>query len=297
MKRPAILLALLLAGPVVGADAPLSGGAAWAPEPGIVWRLSSDGDWLAAVPASAGVPPGRTRDGSFVAAGAGIAARPPMPWCRDVRGVLAVGALALECAAELVDAELAQGPAPMRQAQLGIVAPLWQFGLHYESALAAPLAGVLPSAAFVEPGAGLALAPNGDHSEQALQLIGVGGSWQLAPLTRLTLGASASESTWRPARGGRVDIESIALQFGIDHGSFSGGLVGRMLRPSPLRGQGAGEVWGGLDLGVSWRAPWRAEISVGAQNLIGTRSEPGPAQPVLDQITARTPYVRYTQDL
>lgn len=46
------------------------------------------------------------------------------------------------------------------------------------------------------------------------------------------------------------------------------------------------------DLGVSWRTPWRGEISVGAQNFW---SAPLDAPRDADPNQARTPYIQYRQ--
>jgi hypothetical protein len=221
-----------------------------------------------------------------------------MPWCRDARGVLAVGALAADCAREQLVGAATAAPVPSRSvARIGVGTPRWQLGLSYQAEAATPLAAILPSQSLLDAAPGYLGALPGAAVEGSSRQLGLGSSWQIAPATRLQLGASALESEWRPARGGRVDIESVALQFGITHGNFSGGVVGRMLRPTPLAGGPASDAWTGLDVGVAWRAPWRGEFSFGARNLIGSGGDAGNAQPVIDQITARTPYVRYTQDL
>ena len=53
--------------------------------------------------------------------------------------------------------------------------------------------------------------------------------------------------------------------------------------------------WTALDLGVSWRTPWRGEISVGAQNLWSAPLDAAPRD--VDPSQARTPYIQYRQDL
>jgi len=54
--------------------------------------------------------------------------------------------------------------------------------------------------------------------------------------------------------------------------------------------------WSAIDLGVTWRLPWRGELSVGAQNVWSSGNAPSsPAGPEPDQ--SRTPYVQYHQDL
>jgi hypothetical protein len=271
----------------------------WAPEPGIVWQLSSDGDWLAAVPADRNPAQVRAAPvGSIVRLGPMSPASTAMPWCRDTRGVLAVGALAADCAREQLLSAAAAAPVPKQtSARVGLGTPRWQVGASYQAESASPLGAVLPVQALLSAAPGFGTTLTGTSIESSSRQFGVGGSWQIAPTTRLNIGASAFESEWRPVRGGRVDIESVALQLGIAHGNFSGGVVGRVLRPAPLAGGPASDVWTGLDIGVAWRAPWRGEFSFGARNLIGSGGDAGNAQPVIDQITARTPYVRYTQDL
>ncbi len=93
-------------------------------------------------------------------------------------------------------------------------------------------------------------------------------------------------------------MDQKALSFGVDHGPLSGMLTGRTMQP------GAGlpgnlysdKRWNSVDLGVTWRLPWRGSLSVGAQNLwsSGTPSNT-PIGPEPDQ--SRTPYVQYHQDL
>jgi hypothetical protein len=90
-----------------------------------------------------------------------------------------------------------------------------------------------------------------------------------------------------------IDIDQLSLSLGVDAGSLRGAIVGHVLHSDdPML---VGKKWTALDLGVSWRTPWRGEISVGAQNLWSApldapRDNTDPAQ-------ARTPYIQYRQDL
>ena len=55
-----------------------------------------------------------------------------------------------------------------------------------------------------------------------------------------------------------------------------------------------------LGAGVTWRTPWKAKLSVGAENLMSRGKNPFGVQdtrPPLDQDQGRVPYVRYQQDL
>ncbi len=61
-----------------------------------------------------------------------------------------------------------------------------------------------------------------------------------------------------------------------------------------------GNVWGGIDLGLSWRTPWRGKLTLGARNVVTsgkppTYLDPKSAPDAVDQ--ERVPYVRYEQDL
>ena len=69
----------------------------------------------------------------------------------------------------------------------------------------------------------------------------------------------------------------------------------RRPRDAQRRSALIGKKWTALDLGVSWRTPWRAEISVGAQNLWSAPMDA--PRDTTDPSQARTPYIQYRQDL
>lgn len=89
--------------------------------------------------------------------------------------------------------------------------------------------------------------------------------------------------------------ESDALQLSAGHGAFSSSLTARV---TELRG--APGLLNSLDLGISWRTPWRGELTVGATQY-WTRGDIGawPLRelPPADEGRGRVPYVRYQQDL
>lgn len=95
--------------------------------------------------------------------------------------------------------------------------------------------------------------------------------------------------------GGPLRWESTSLSLGGGYGAFSGTLTGRLIE-IPSEAQSSFD----LDLGVSWRTPWRARLTVGARNLLG---QPDATQwplyslPHSADSDTRTPYVRYHQDL
>ncbi len=95
------------------------------------------------------------------------------------------------------------------------------------------------------------------------------------------------------------NLNQAALTVGVRRGDFSGMVVGHVVGPADLLS--SGQRWSSLDLGISWRAPWRGVFSVGAQNLWSSGSAPSlidPAAPhEVDPGQSRVPYVQYHQDL
>ncbi len=124
------------------------------------------------------------------------------------------------------------------------------------------------------------------------------GRWRFDENAALDVGASYGKGSTLPYAtlgGGAlpgIDIEQLSLSLGVDAGSLRGAIVGHVMRSDdPML---VGKKWTALDLGVSWRTPWRGEISVGAQNLW---SAPLDTPRDADPNQARTPYIQYRQDL
>jgi hypothetical protein len=89
------------------------------------------------------------------------------------------------------------------------------------------------------------------------------------------------------------DNTSVTLSGG--HRAFSGNITGRMIELAQPR-----QTWTDVDFSVSWRTPWDARFSVGARNLLGGPDRdrwPMATLPGMPESEARTPYVRYHQDL
>ena len=138
-------------------------------------------------------------------------------------------------------------------------------------------------------------------------LVGFDSSTQLNASGRLALGSKsgidlgASAGRIRLLPGNLLGVSTLdqkVLRLGVEHGPLSGSLVGRTLRPQVgIPGSfSADQRWSSIDLGVTWRLPWRGELSVGAQNLWSSGTPLNtPAGPEPDQ--SRTPYVQYHQDL
>lgn len=125
------------------------------------------------------------------------------------------------------------------------------------------------------------------------------GRLALGSKSGIDLGASVGRINLLPGNLLGVNtLEQKALSFGIDHGALSGVLIGRSMQPEAgiPGGLSADRRWNSIDLGVTWRLPWRGSLSVGAQNLWSSGTPANtPAGPEPDQ--SRTPYVQYHQDL
>ena len=128
--------------------------------------------------------------------------------------------------------------------------------------------------------------------------VGAQSHWRLDDEQTLDLGAALSRIQYElPGMAPLPNLNQAALSFGLRKGDFSGQIVGRVLGTGdPLN---AGQRWSSIDLGISWRAPWRGVFSVGAQNLWSSGSLPSLAEPSheVDPSQARVPYVQYHQDL
>jgi hypothetical protein len=125
------------------------------------------------------------------------------------------------------------------------------------------------------------------------------GRVDLGARSGIDLGASIGRIRLQP--GNLLGIGSVdqkALSFGVDRGPLSGSITGRTMQPeaTAVNGLNPDRRWSAIDLGVTWRLPWRGQLSVGAQNVWSSGNVPsGPVGPEPDQ--SRTPYVQYHQDL
>ena len=123
------------------------------------------------------------------------------------------------------------------------------------------------------------------------------GRWKLDGDTAFDVGASYGHARSLPfgslnSAAPGIDLDQLSLSLGMDAGSLRGAIVGHVLRsddPALI-----GKKWTALDLGVSWRTPWRGEISVGAQNLW---SAPLDTNRDTDSPQSLMPYIQYRQDL
>ncbi|MEO8780101.1 MAG: hypothetical protein ABI389_15725 [Rhodanobacter sp.] len=125
------------------------------------------------------------------------------------------------------------------------------------------------------------------------------GRLALGKKTGVDLGASVGRVYLLPGNLLGINVmDQTALSFGVDHGPLSGRLTGRTMQPEAgIPGSlYTDRRWNSIDLGVTWRLPWRGSLSVGAQNLWSSGAPANtPVGPEPDQ--SRTPYVQYHQDL
>jgi hypothetical protein len=83
------------------------------------------------------------------------------------------------------------------------------------------------------------------------------------------------------------------LRLGAGHGNFGGEIVGRVIEIP-----GSTVRYSNVGVGVTWRAPWRARLSVGAENLLSNGRNPfAPSGDDEQDESSRVPYIRYEQDL
>lgn len=110
-------------------------------------------------------------------------------------------------------------------------------------------------------------------------------------------GLGSNSLGWSLAEG----FNSAALGVEWVHGAFSSGIRGYYREPvSFLNRENLGSE-STFDVHFTWRAPWRANLSIGASNVLGAGvsedSNNGKNTDRFESIYGRIPYVRYQQDL
>lgn len=163
--------------------------------------------------------------------------------------------------------------------------------LDYEPHPAALLTGAALGEARLGDAPFDALGWNGAFRSHGLHLDSL---INLGPQARVLLGGDVARNQLIGADGVPLRWESAALSFGLGFGDFTGQLTGRLVELP----HGGGSL-SALDIGLSWRTPWRGELSVGAKNVLGADTSAWPLAelPEIENSSARVPYVRYQQDL
>jgi hypothetical protein len=86
-----------------------------------------------------------------------------------------------------------------------------------------------------------------------------------------------------------------SLSLAGGRGNFGGEITGQMIEVP-----GQPSRYSTLGAGVTWRTPWKARLSVGADNIVTRGKNPfglPDAREVDEEDEGRVPYVRYQQDL
>ena len=238
--------------------------------------------------------------GSDVPASEGLT----LPWCAEASGLLRIGAFGRDCLAQgTLQLEL---PGRIASASSGAQ---WR-GDRFDLSLAYGFSWLLPGNGerlnvpyasaqdlSLTPAFGTqALLPGLSGEAQGL---GLNSQWRLTAESAVQLNAALHQLRLR--RGGSTpvfDLQQAMLDVGMNYGPFSGNVTGRVNRVSEQPGY-PNAYWSGIDIGVSWRTPWRGQLTVGARNVVskGDDDEAPAAARVLEDSSARTPYVRYKQDL
>lgn len=111
-------------------------------------------------------------------------------------------------------------------------------------------------------------------------------------------GSGAEALSWTVA----APFNSAKMNLEWSRGSFSGGIQGFYRDSVDFLNRNSVESLTTFDVHFTWRAPWNANLSVGASNVMNAGSETSTSsdkQPVdpLESVYGRIPYVRYKQDL
>lgn len=124
--------------------------------------------------------------------------------------------------------------------------------------------------------------------------LGLGAQFDLGDNGWVAIGGTVARARLIPAGEalGLRQWDSAELSVGAGYGPFSGAITRRVIDAAGQEGS-----WGGLDIGFTWRTPWRARLTVGAQNLATRGKNPWGLSDEDADTTGRVPYVRYQQDL
>lgn len=153
---------------------------------------------------------------------------------------------------------------------------------------------LLPGARLAPAEAPLLLDLSGANIDQ--QEIGLLGEMQLGETGWVSIGGTLARARivgTNDLPGGvrpSWNTGTIRLEGGI--GDFGGEIVGRTIELP-----GAPSNYSDVGIGVTWRAPWRARLSVGAAGLMSHGENPFAGSKDDAEESTRVPYIRYEQDL
>ena len=129
------------------------------------------------------------------------------------------------------------------------------------------------------------------------QGVGLNSQWRLTAESAVQLNAALHQLRLRSGSATPVfDLQQAMLDVGMNYGAFSGNVTGRVNRLNEQPGY-PNSYWSGIDVGVSWRTPWRGELTVGARNVVGKSSneEPTPAERTLSETSALATEIEQTK--
>lgn len=154
---------------------------------------------------------------------------------------------------------------------------------------------LLPGAITARAPSDLALALNG--VEMTEEDIGLLGELKVGESGWISIGGTIARARIVPASqlpgGVPPHWNSGTFAVGGGVGNFGGEIIGRVIEIP-----GSTVRYSNVGLGVTWRAPWRARLSVGAENVVSSGQNPfAPRRDADDDGEDRVPYIRYEQDL
>lgn len=153
---------------------------------------------------------------------------------------------------------------------------------------------LLPGALSGNVGSELMLSLGGTEFEQ--EDIGLLGEMRVGESGWVSIGGNLARARIVSANqlpgslASEWNMGTVTLGGGI--GNFGGEIIGRVVE---LPGNSAS--YSNVGLGVTWRAPWRARFSVGAENLGSRGKHPFAVGSDDKDESSRVPYIRYEQDL
>jgi hypothetical protein len=152
---------------------------------------------------------------------------------------------------------------------------------------------VLPGALSGNVGSDLMLSLNGGEFEQ--EDIGLLGEMRVGDSGWVSIGGNLARARIVAANQLPGSLASEwstgTLSLGGGIGNFGGEIIGRVVEVP-----GSSASYSNVGLGVTWRAPWRARFSVGAENLGSRGKNPFAVGSEDDDESSRVPYIRYEHD-
>lgn len=242
----------------------------------------------------------------FDGASPSLAPSASVPWCAEASGLLRIGSLGQQCLMRgLLQFEL---PGQVASTEVG----LGFSGQRFDLVLGFGLSRLDPA----HDEFGFSRSPWLSTSSPWLPTIGgyqpfylasgearglaLGSQWRLTAASAVQFNAAINRLRLQnPGTRTLLDVERSELGLGLVSGALAGQLSLHNERILDL-GAGTGSSFNGVDIGLSWRAPWRAEFSLGAENVLSSGRPnllPNPPRNPIDNSAERTPYVRYKQDL